>query len=29
MNKVLTTFNFITPKTSYKTKLGNVHNFKE
>ena len=29
MNKVVTTFNFITPKTSYKTKLGNIHNFKE
>ena len=29
MNKVWTTFNFITPKTSYKTKLGNIHNFKE
>ncbi len=29
MNKVVTTFNFVTPKTSYKTKLGNIHNFKE
>lgn len=29
MNKVWTAFNFITPKTSYKTKLGNIHNFKE
>lgn len=29
MNKVWTAFNFITPNTSYKTKLGNVHNFKE
>lgn len=29
MNKVWTAFNFITPNTSYKTKLGNIHNFKE
>ena len=29
MNKVWTAFNFITPKTSYKTKLGNIHNFKK
>lgn len=29
MNKVWTAFNFVTPKTSYKTKLGNIHNFKE
>ena len=29
MNKVWTAFNFITSKTSYKTKLGNIHNFKE
>ena len=29
MNKVWTAFNFITPKTSYKTKLGNIHNFNE
>lgn len=28
MDKVWTEFNFITPNTMYKTKLGNTHDFK-